>query len=63
MKANVNQDTCISCGLCPSICPEVFEMNDDDKAEAIVDEIPSENLDSAEEARDSCPVSAIDLKE
>ncbi|EGT5236377.1 ferredoxin, partial [Clostridioides difficile] len=26
MKANVNQDTCIGCGLCPSICPEVFDM-------------------------------------
>ncbi|MDD4103149.1 MAG: 4Fe-4S binding protein, partial [Kiritimatiellae bacterium] len=24
MKANVNKDTCIGCGLCESICPAVF---------------------------------------
>ncbi len=63
MKAFVNKDTCISCGLCPSTCPDVFHFDADDKAEAIEDDIP-ENLQSdAEEARDSCPVSAIDIKE
>ena len=34
MKAYVDQDTCIGCGLCASVCPEVFEMNDEGKAEA-----------------------------
>lgn len=64
MKASVEQDTCIGCGLCPSICPEVFSMNDDtDKAEAIEGDIPEDNLESAEEARDGCPVSAINLDE
>ena len=29
MKAIVDKDTCIGCGLCPSICPEVFDMDDD----------------------------------
>ena len=24
MRAVVNKDECISCGLCPSLCPEVF---------------------------------------
>lgn len=61
MKASVDQDTCIACGLCPTICPEVFAFDDSDKASAIVDKIPEEVLSSAEEARDSCPVSAIDL--
>ncbi len=32
MKAEVNQDTCIGCGLCPSIEPEVFKIGDDGKA-------------------------------
>lgn len=61
MKASVDQDECIGCGLCPSISPEVFSMNDDDKAEAITGDIPVDNLESSEEARDSCPVSAIDI--
>ena len=63
MKAIVDQDTCISCGMCVSICPEVFEFNDDEKAYAKVDEVPADNADSAQEARDSCPVDAIDIKE
>ena len=29
MKAIVNQDTCIGCGLCISTVPEVFEVNAD----------------------------------
>lgn len=63
MKAYVDKDTCIGCGLCPSICPDVFSMNDDDgKAEAITDEIPSELNDDAEEAAASCPVEAITVE-
>ena len=34
MKAIVNQDPCIGCGLCISTVPEVFEVNADGKAEA-----------------------------
>lgn len=62
MKAIVDQDTCISCGMCVSVCPEVFEFNDDEKAYAVVDTVPSDYEDSAQEARDSCPVDAIDIK-
>ena len=62
MKAMVDKDTCIGCGMCPSICPEVFDMDDDGKAHAIVDEVPSDNEDGAQEAADSCPVSAISVE-
>ena len=62
MKASVDQDTCISCGLCVSTCPEVFQFNDDDKAEAIVDKVPADQEDDAVAARDGCPVSAIDIE-
>lgn len=63
MRAIVNQDGCISCELCVSVCPEVFSMNEDGKAEAIEDDIPEENESEAEEARDGCPVSVIDIEE
>ncbi|OPJ61941.1 ferredoxin [Clostridium oryzae] len=62
MKAVVDKDTCISCGLCPTICSEIFEMDDDGKAVAKDEEIPDEILDSAKEAEEGCPVSAITVK-
>lgn len=63
MKAYVDQDGCISCGLCIDVCPEVFSYNEDEKSEPIKDEIPDDALDAAVEARDGCPVSVIDIKE
>lgn len=63
MIAFVNKDTCIGCELCTQICPDVFSMDDDGKSVAIDTEVPEENKDDAIDARDSCPVSAIDIKE
>lgn len=61
MDAQVDKDTCISCGLCPSICPEVFEMEDDGKAGVTCDTVPKDSEDSAKEAEESCPVNAISV--
>lgn len=61
MKANVDKDTCIGCGLCPSVCPEVFEMDDDGKAGTIKSSVPESSADTAKEAEDSCPVNAIEI--
>jgi len=59
MKTNVDKELCIGCGLCESICPDVYEMNDDDKSEVKVNPVPSEFKDCALEAESECPVSAI----
>ena len=63
MKAYVDKDTCIGCGLCPSICPEVFEMEDDGLSHAKVDQVPDDAKDSCKEAEESCPVAAISTEE
>jgi ferredoxin len=60
MIANVNQDTCIGCELCPSICPDIFEMKDD-KAVAKNISIAQSIKETAIEARDNCPVAAINI--
>jgi ferredoxin len=62
MKGFVDQDTCIGCGLCTAVCPEVFEMNDDGKAQASVNDISEELLDSAKDAEEGCPVTAITIE-
>lgn len=53
----VDQEVCIGCGLCVSIIPEVFRLND-----AGVSEVHDQG--GAEEAKiqqaiDSCPVNCI----
>lgn len=59
MKLKVN-DNCIGCGACQAICPEVFEINDDGYATTIVDEVNDELIDDAIDAKEGCPVNAID---
>jgi len=62
MRAYVDKDGCIACGLCPDICPEIFQMEDDGKAGASEDEIPDNLLTSAKEAEENCPVSVISVE-
>lgn len=63
MKTSVDQDTCIGCGLCPSIASDVYEMRDDGKAHAMAEKVPEGSEGAAQEAADSCPVSAIAIDE
>lgn len=61
MKSKVDPDLCISCELCVNTCPEVYSMGEDGLAHAIEEDIPEDQLSDAEDARDGCPTSAIDL--
>lgn len=62
MKATV-EETCIGCGLCPQICPEVFELNDSNMAVVKVNIVPAALEETCREAATSCPVEAIKLFE
>lgn len=59
MKYIVNEG-CIGCGLCEATCPEVFSMSDAGVAVAIESEVPEEVLAAAAEAKEGCPVGAIE---
>ena len=61
MKATVNEG-CISCGMCVATCPEVFRITEDGTAEAYA-EVEPQYMSTAEQARDDCPVSVIDIDE
>lgn len=62
MKAVVDKDLCIGCGLCEATCPSVFKLNDDSLAEVILEEIPESLEDCANEAKDNCPTDAISIE-
>jgi len=62
MKAVIDRDGCIACGLCTETCPEVFRMADDGLAEVYVDEVPEEEEDAAAEAAEDCPVNVISVE-
>ena len=51
----VDENKCIGCGLCASICEEVFKIGSDGKAKVKA----QKNLPCVKEALDSCPVDAI----
>ncbi|MDT8718801.1 ferredoxin [Clostridium sp. 19966] len=59
MKAYVDKDACIGCGLCESVCSEVFFMDDDGKAQAVEAEILASKVSEVQDAASSCPVGAI----
>lgn len=64
MKASVDKDTCISCGLCVDVCPRVFSMEEEDgKAVAKDMEVPPDIQTSCRDAAQQCPVEAIRIME
>lgn len=61
MKVKINPG-CIGCGMCASICPEVFRMNAENLAE-VYGEVTPDIEDLVKQARDNCPVQVIEIED
>lgn len=59
MKAEVDKDLCIGCGLCPELSEGMFKLNDEGKAEVVFEPIPTDKEQYVKEAEYACPVNAI----
>ncbi len=53
----IDKKKCIGCGACASSCPEVFEMNDDGKAEVKAN--AKRDSKCIKESIKNCPTEAI----
>jgi ferredoxin len=58
-KPIVNQEICIGCGTCESLCPQVFRI-ENGKSQVISSDCKDCDCQSVV---DSCPVSAISITE
>lgn len=71
MKIILKRFQCISCGSCAAVCPEYFEMADDNlshiKGSSVdtsgneVLEVGEEKIGCAKEAAEICPVQIIEI--
>ncbi len=65
MKITIDQEKCIGCGSCSAICPDVFDLSEDNKAILKKDgsNQGQANEDCVKEAAEVCPVQAIETEE
>lgn len=73
-KVVIDRDECISDMACVSLCPEVFEMSEEDGKSQIVEKyrvngslsegvVPEELEDCVKSAAEACPVTIIHIEE
>ena len=58
-KVVVDASTCVGCGLCEQLCPEIFKLDSDGIAQVKGSECSQHNLS---EIADQCPVDAIKVE-
>ena len=72
VKVKVDRNSCISCGVAPNLCSEVFELGEDNGKTRIVEKYSTETSEAfsvgnvpdnlhkcVREAAETCPVQAI----
>jgi ferredoxin len=63
MKVEADWDACEANAVCAGLVPEVFEVDDDDNLNILVDEIPANLVEGVRHAVRSCPKAALRLSE
>ena len=63
MQAKVDADLCMGCSVCEATCPDVFEMDGDNKAVVKADPVPADLEQDCRDAADQCPEQAIQIIE
>lgn len=59
MKVVVDFTKCTGLGICESLAPDFFEVNDEGDLVLLKDDISGEELQAVEEAVTGCPTEAL----
>ena len=62
MRAIVDKDLCIGCGICEGIAPEIFSLQNEPYAEVLLDPLPDDMIAAAQDAESECPEGAIKVE-
>ncbi|MBK1787308.1 ferredoxin [Prauserella cavernicola] len=62
MRITVDRNKCTGLGICESLAPDVFEINDDGEL-VLTAEVPDGQLDDVEAAVSGCPTEALRLEQ
>jgi ferredoxin len=63
MRVTVDRDLCEANGVCASLVPQAFNLDDDDYLHITIGEVPPELADLVRRAVLSCPKMALSLAE
>jgi ferredoxin len=63
VKVEVDRDACEANAVCAGLVPEVFEVDDDERLNILVAEVPPGLADAVRHAVMSCPKAALRLEE
>ena len=59
MKVEVDRLRCAGHGVCAQVCPDVFHIDAEDRAEVVLPVVPEELRQDAREAAEACPEGCI----
>jgi ferredoxin len=63
MKVLVDYDKCTGLGICESLAPDFFEVNDEGDLVLLKDDISDHELGAIEEAVAGCPTEALRIQQ
>ena len=62
MRVSVDDEVCAGHGVCTVLCPEVFVLEDEGYARAVVQEVPTKHEPAVRDAQMRCPTGAIHVE-
>ena len=63
MRIVLDPTKCSSIGMCESVAPDLFEVDDDGDLQVLQPEPPADRVELARQAARSCPTRAITVVE